>query len=141
VHSWPGALLGSVLWPPRPLLVWNATASSPIGLYRISHAREIAPGDMVLARPPEAARRLAAERRYLPANVPLVKQVAAAHGDRVCALGEALFVNGRFLALRRREDAAGRPLLGGPGAVSSRRISCSCCRRERRTPSTAAISE
>jgi conjugative transfer signal peptidase TraF len=105
-----GGLLGSVLWSPRPFLVWNATASSPIGLYRISHAREIAPGDMVLARPPQAVRRLAAERRYVPANVPLVKQVAAAHGDRVCALGEALSLNGRFLVLRRREDAAGRPL-------------------------------
>jgi type IV secretory pathway protease TraF len=65
---------------------------------------------MVVAWPPDTARRLAAERRYLPANVPFVKHVAAARDDRVCAAGEAVFVNGQFLALRRREDTAGRPL-------------------------------
>jgi type IV secretory pathway protease TraF len=65
---------------------------------------------MVLAWAPDAARRLAAERRYLPYNVPLVKHVAAAGNDRICAAGEAVFVNGQFAALRQSEDASGRPL-------------------------------
>jgi type IV secretory pathway protease TraF len=42
--------------------------------------------------------------------VPIVKRVAATRGDLVCGIGEAVFVNGRFAALRWREDPSGRPL-------------------------------
>lgn len=103
-------LAGTMVWPPRALFVWNASASSPTGLYQVSDASGARAGDMVVAWPPPSARRLAAERRYLPNNVPLVKSVAAAGGDRVCALGAALFVNGRLAALRHRLDASGRTL-------------------------------
>jgi conjugative transfer signal peptidase TraF len=104
------AAVATMLWPPRPLLVWNASESAPIGLYAVSAADEVRPGDTVIAWPPAPARALAAERRYLPTNVPLVKRVAAARGDRVCAAGEALWVNGRLEVLRRDSDGAGRPL-------------------------------
>ena len=104
------ASVATMLWPPRPALVWNASASAPLGLYSVSGAGEIRPGETVIAWPPASARALAAERGYLPANVPLVKRVAAAREDRVCAAGEAVFVNGRVEALRRSHDAAGRPL-------------------------------
>lgn len=104
------AAVATMLWPPRPALVWNASASAPLGLYSVSGADEIRPGETVIAWPPASARALAAERGYLPANVPLVKRVAAAHGDRVCAAGEAVFVNGRVEVLRRSHDAAGRSL-------------------------------
>jgi conjugative transfer signal peptidase TraF len=104
------ALFGTFLWPPRPLLVWNASASSPEGLYYVGSADGIAPGDMVVAWPPDGARRLGAERRYLPANVPLVKRVAAVAGDRICAVGEAILVNGRPQTRRRTVDGVGRPM-------------------------------
>lgn len=104
------ALLATLLWPPRPLLVWNASASSPIGLYHVGPAGGVRPGEMVIAWPPDDARELGARRRYIPRNVPLVKRVAAAAGDRVCAIGEAIFVNGRLETLRRTVDASGRPL-------------------------------
>ena len=104
------AAVATLLWPPRPALVWNASASAPLGLYSVSAAGEIGPGDTVIAWPPASARELAAERGYLPGNVPLVKRVAAARGDRVCAAGEAVFVNGRVEVLRRSHDSAGRPL-------------------------------
>lgn len=104
------ALMATLLWPPRPRLVWNASASSPVGLYAIAAPGAPRPGDMVIAWPPAGARRLGAQRHYLPANVPLVKRVAAAGGDRVCARGDAVAVNGRVVALRRRRDRLGRPL-------------------------------
>ena len=94
------ALIATLLWPASPLLVWNASASSPIGLYHVGSALGVRPGDTVIA----------AERHYLPRNVPLVKRVGAAAGDRVCAIGEAIFVNGRFVALRRAADPSGRPM-------------------------------
>jgi type IV secretory pathway protease TraF len=104
------ALTATLLWPPRPLLVWNASPSSPIGLYHIGPPHGAAVNDMVAAWPPPAARELGAVRHYIPRNVPLVKRVEAASGDRVCAVGEAVFVNGRIAVLRRDRDAAGRPM-------------------------------
>lgn len=111
------AAVATMLWPPRPLLVWNASESAPIGLYAVSPAVEVGPGETVIAWPPGPARALAAERGYLPINVPLVKRVAAARGDRVCAAGEALWVNGRLEVLRRSVDGAGRPLPWWTGCV------------------------
>lgn len=104
------AVASTLLWPPRPLLLWNASASSPVGLYRVEPADQVAVGDMIVAWPPKAARMLGSARRYLPGNVPLVKRVAAVAGDRVCAAGEAVFVNGRLEVLRRSADPAGRLL-------------------------------
>jgi conjugative transfer signal peptidase TraF len=104
------ALFGTLLWPPRPVLVWNASASSPTGLYYVGDLRGVAPGNMVVAWPPDEARRLGAQRRYLPLNVPLVKRVAAVAGDRICAVGEAITINGRVETQRRTADGAGRPM-------------------------------
>ena len=95
---------------PRPLWVWNLSASSPLGLYRVSGAGEPKPGSMVVAWLPPAMRRLAAERHYLPVNVPLVKRVGAAANDRVCAAGRLIFINGRLAARRRVKDWAGRAM-------------------------------
>lgn len=103
-------LLSTVALPPAPRLVWNASASAPIGLYAVSPDTAAKPGDMVVARLPEPYRRLAATRRYIPLNVPLVKRVAAAPGDDVCALGPLIFVNERPVAKRLDVDRAGRPL-------------------------------
>jgi type IV secretory pathway protease TraF len=65
-------------------------------------------GDMVIAWTPKPVRQLAAVRQYVPFNVPLVKRVAAIGGDRVCAVGRTITVNGRRAAVRRTSDSAGR---------------------------------
>ena len=104
------ALVASLFWQPRPLLVWNASASAPIGLYAVTSPHHLRAGEMAIAWTPEPARSLAAQRRYLPSNVPLVKRVGAAAGDRVCAIGEAIWVNGRYVGARREVDGAGRPM-------------------------------
>ena len=113
------ACLGlTIVFPPRPLLLWNASASAPIGLYFVSGRAPAARGEMAVAWPPGAARELAARRRYLPAKVPLVKRVAALKGDTVCALGQVVTVNGTIAANRRSVDRAGRPLPNWQGCVS-----------------------
>lgn len=119
-----GAVLISAALPPAPHLVWNASASAPLGLYAVSPGAEVEPGDMVVARVPERFRRLAAERHYLPLNVPLVKRVAASAGDEVCARGPQIFLNGRPVALRRDADGRGRamPLWSGCLRLHGRQI-------------------
>jgi conjugative transfer signal peptidase TraF len=96
--------------PARALLVWNATASAPIGLYRVSHGRVAARGDLVLAVPSPPLAAFADARGYLPLGVPLVKRIAAVAGDTVCASGNAIFIDGRLAAARLAVDGQGRPL-------------------------------
>lgn len=112
------ALIAVSIFPPRPFLVWNASASAPIGLYAIGGRNRIEAGDMVLARVPESWQRLAGARRYIPVNVLLVKRVAALPGDTVCTGGQNIIVNGRLIAERRYVDGAGWSMPWWSGCVT-----------------------
>jgi conjugative transfer signal peptidase TraF len=92
-----------------PWLVWNASASAPVGLYRVTDA-PAERGALVLVRPPADVAALAAELGYLPAGVPLIKRVAAVAGDHVCAVGSAVVLHTQTVIRRLEADAAGRPL-------------------------------
>lgn len=116
--SLAGALVSTLLVEPRPWLVWNASASAPVGLYAVGGGASLARGDMVIARVPGEFRMMAARRHYLPANVPLVKRVAAVPGDEVCAAGGLVTINGRLAARRLDRDGAGRPMPRWSGCVA-----------------------
>ncbi len=75
----------------------------------------------MLARLPDAAQKLAAERGYLPAGVPLVKRIAALSGDQVCAVGMTITINDRAVAERLESDSKGRPLPSWQGCRLLRR--------------------
>lgn len=115
-----GLVIGSAILPPAPRLVWNATASAPIGLYLVAPGATPVPGDMVIARPPERFRRFAAVRHYLPLGVPLVKRVAAQSGQSVCAAGPAVLIDGKVVARRRTVDGHGRAMPAWQGCVRLR---------------------
>ncbi len=102
--------VATLVFPPAPRLVWNASDSAPRGLYRVYPGVAPARGDMVIAWAPQPFRRLAAERHYLPSNVPLVKRVAALAGDRVCTSGPAILVDDRVVARRLSADGSGRAM-------------------------------
>jgi conjugative transfer signal peptidase TraF len=105
------AALGfSVLARPEPILVWNSSASAPLGLYLVLPESRLRPGDLALVTPPEGIADMAARRGYLPRGVPLIKQVAAMGGDDVCAKGDIITINGDTVAVRQKADRAGRPL-------------------------------
>lgn len=114
------ALVATILAPPAPRLVWNVSDSAPRGLYLVDGPGGVGVGDMVIARVPALWRRLAAVRRYLPVNVPVVKRVAAGSGDTVCASGRWVLVNGRRIAERRMVDGLGRAMPGWTGCVALR---------------------
>jgi conjugative transfer signal peptidase TraF len=101
-------VLAPIAAPPTPRLVWNVSASAPKGLYAVSPGAVPRAGDMVVARLPAVFRKLSADRRYLPTNVPLIKRVAAVAGDEVCAFDRTITVNGAPVAERRITDSMGR---------------------------------
>lgn len=110
----------TIVAPPAPRLVWNASASAPLGLYAVHPGVPVDAGDMVIARVPERYRMLAARRHYLPVNVPLVKRVVGVAGDQICALGAAIVVNGERVAVRLGTDGAGRPMPHWTGCIRLR---------------------
>lgn len=115
-----GALGVTIVIPLRPWLVWNVSASAPIGLYGVTPPHDIMTSDMVIARVPKGLRSLAAGRRYIPAKVPLVKRVAAGPGDTVCAAGSKIVIDGRLRAERRPMDGRGRFMPWWQGCMTLR---------------------
>ncbi len=95
---------------PAPWLIWNASASAPIGLYRIHPDHDPPVGTLVAALPPASLARWLAGRGYLPAGVPLLKHVAAKAGQHICRIGNVVSVDARPVAVAQARDSRGRRL-------------------------------
>jgi conjugative transfer signal peptidase TraF len=104
------ALCATIIVIPRPVFVWNVSASAVIGLYFVSSKSGLKRDDMAALWLPPRHRKLAAQRRYLPQNIAAIKRVVAVEGDSVCALGTRISVNGKWIADRHRIDGKGRPM-------------------------------
>lgn len=95
---------------PLPRVVWNASASAPIGLYRIQPDTDPPLGTLVAVAPPQRLGRWMAVRGYLGENVPLLKHVAAKEGQRICRIGAVVNIDGRAVVVALARDRLGRPL-------------------------------
>ena len=111
VASLFGASFAAVaVFDPLPRVVWNASASAPIGLYRIEPLPDPPYGALVAVTPPAPLARWLAERGYLGERVPLLKHVAAKPGQWVCRIGVVVSVDAQPVAVARLADSMGRPL-------------------------------
>ncbi len=104
------ALASTIFRHPEPLLIWNASASVPIGLYAVRPTGVLIVTDLVVVRPPEPLANWLDERRYLPKGAPLIKRVAGLPGQKICRDGLVVSVDGIAMALARERDHADRPL-------------------------------
>ena len=95
---------------PAPRLIWNASASVPIGLYAVHPAGTLQVGELVIVSPPEPLADFLDERRYLPKGVPLLKRILALPGQVVCRTGRAITVDGDAMGEALDRDHLGRPL-------------------------------
>ncbi|MER9586290.1 S26 family signal peptidase [Mesorhizobium sp. M0276] len=93
-----------------PKLIWNASASTPIGLYRIRPTGRLAAGDLVAADAPEPLASFLADNGYLPRGVPLMKRVAGLPGQEVCRNGLAITVDGIEIGKALEHDRRDHPL-------------------------------
>ena len=106
-------LLAASAVQARPLVVWNATASTPIGLWRVLPAasrKHLRVGDYVLFWPDRRSAQLFARRGYLPRGVPLLKRIAAVAGQTVCERDREVSIDGRTVARALPADGRGRRL-------------------------------
>ena len=96
---------------PMPIkLIWNASASAPIGFYTIDFAGPFEVTDLVAVDAPEPLASFLAERGYLPKGVPLLKRVRAVSGQTVCRSGHVVTVDGVIAGAALERDRSGRDL-------------------------------
>jgi conjugative transfer signal peptidase TraF len=94
----------------RPLLIWNATASTPVGLYRLQAPGVLYDGELVALMPPASIASYLAHGGFLPQGVPLLKHIAALPGQAVCRAGDAVTIDGTAAGVALDRDHLGRPL-------------------------------
>lgn len=99
-----------VLTGHGPRFIWNASASVPVGLYRVEPLGRVDVADLVAVEPPVPLADFLAERGYLARNVPLIKRVLAISGTTVCRRGTTIIAYDHAYGDARERDAAGRPL-------------------------------
>ena len=118
VAALASASLGSAaVTQPRTALIWNASASAPIGFYTVAPAGDLQVADLVVALPPPAVAAFLDARSYLPIGVPLLKRVFALSGQTVCRVGLDIVAYGAVSAARR--SATGRVASCRSGAVAA----------------------
>ncbi|MDO8972407.1 S26 family signal peptidase [Reyranella sp.] len=93
-----------------PLFMWNASASVPVGLYRLQSIDKLYAAELVVVVPPEPLASFLVEGNYLPRGVPMLKHVLALPGQTVCRRGLAILIDAKLVGLARERDGRGRPL-------------------------------
>jgi conjugative transfer signal peptidase TraF len=93
-----------------PKFIWNASASVPIGLYRVMPEDRLGVADLVAVTPPEPIATFLATRNYLPRGVPLLKHVLGLPGQTVCRIRLDILIDGIVMAMARERDRFDRPL-------------------------------
>lgn len=104
-------LVAAPVWSGHaPRFIWNASASLPVGLYRITPATGIAVTDIAVVMPPDGLATFLDARGYLPRGLPLLKRVLALGGRTVCRHGNDIYAYGARYGQARTQDTNGRPL-------------------------------
>ena len=101
--------IGSCVSLPVKLL-WNASASVPIGFYDLERPSPLQVGDLVAVMPDMPLADFMVGRGYVGRGVPLLKRVVGLPGQRVCRTGSAVTVDGVEMGDALDSDRIGRAL-------------------------------
>ena len=91
-------------------LIWNATASAPIGFYTVEPADALDVPELVAVMPPEPLAGFMVGRGYVGRGIPLLKRVLGLPGQRVCRTGSTVTVDGIEMGEALERDSLGRDL-------------------------------
>lgn len=98
-------------WIETPTkLIWNASASTPIGLYSIEPTGRPEITDLVAVDAPEPIANFLATGGYLPRDTPLLKRVLGLPGQTVCRITTHITVDGVEMGVALERDRIGRAL-------------------------------
>ena len=111
-------LLAAAQIDRAPRLVWNASASVPLGLYLVRPSDEPSLGDLVAVRLPEEFASWAVVRSYIGANTLLLKRIAAVSGMTVCRDETDISIDGTPVAKAARADRHDRALPRWTGCIT-----------------------
>ncbi len=100
-------------------LLWNASASTPLGFYDLAPTHNLAVGDLVAVLPEKPLADLLVGRGYIGRGVPLLKHIAALPGQDVCRIGNVITVDAVPFGEALDRDKRGRLL---PNWQGCRRI-------------------
>ena len=96
--------------PTSLKLVWNVSASVPVGLYSVEPANHLEITDLVAVMPPPPLAAFLIARGYIGEGTPLLKRVMGLPGQDVCRLRDAITVDGVPLGEALPRDRVGRDL-------------------------------
>lgn len=100
---------GAMTAHPPPLLIYNPSPSVPVGFYwRAAGQPQF--GDFVIVRAVTAAPAYTRERDFADRTDRFIKKIAAISGQRVCAYGNTVSIDGARTMYRLQRDAMGRAL-------------------------------
>lgn len=102
-------VLPSVVGVSR-LLLWNSSASVPIGLYRVLPPRALHVGDVAVVMPSDPLAATLAARGSLPSGVPLIKPIAALDGQTISRQDLRITIDGAFVGAALAHDRRGQAL-------------------------------
>lgn len=91
-------------------LLWNVTASAPVGFYTIEPADRLTVPELVAVIPPEPLAGFMVARGYVGRGVPLLKRVLGLPGQRVCRTGRTITVDAVEMGEALERDRMGRDL-------------------------------
>ena len=91
-------------------LIWNATASAPVGFYTVEPADALDVPELVAVMPPEPLAAFMVGRGYVGRGVPLLKRVLGLPGQQVCRIGRTITVDGIEMGEALERDRIGREL-------------------------------
>ena len=91
-------------------LIWNATASAPVGFYTVEPAGRIEVPELVAIMPPEPLAGFMVGRGYVARDIPLLKRVLGLPGQRVCRTGRTITVDNVEMGEALERDRIGRDL-------------------------------
>ena len=103
-------------WVDTPTkLIWNASASTPIGFYSVEATGHLEVTDLVAIDAPEPIASFLATRGYLPRDTPLLKRVLGLPGQTVCRSGPLITIDGVEMGTALERDLFGRALADWQG--------------------------
>ena len=103
------ACLSVFVWKPQERLIWNRTASAPVGIYWLSDA-PFTPGRWVVVSARSDAAQWAQAYGFVGRDWPMIKQVSGVVGDEICRHGTQISINGTLVAEALAQDTLDRSL-------------------------------